>query len=164
MFPLDRQRLVPLAILGASVGALAIAYAAQFIYGLEPCVLCLYQRVPYAVTGLMATAALLSPVRGLRVSAVLLSGLAFAMGAAIAVHHVGVEQHWWASAAACGGRLADAQTPAQLLADLARAPVKPCDAVDWSLFGVSMAGYNVVASSVLTLFAFAGAYSMRKRT
>lgn len=155
-----RQTLIPLAILGACVGALALAYLAQYGYGLEPCPLCLYQRVPYAVGCLMAAAAILSPVIGLRVAAVAISGLAFAVGMAIAVHHVGVEQHWWASAAACGGQLTMPETPAQLLAELSRPPVKACDEPAWTLFGVSMAGYNVIASGALALFAFLGAWTM----
>lgn len=158
-----RQTLIPLAILGACVGALALAYVAQYVYGLEPCLLCLYQRVPYAVGGLTATVAVLSSARGLRVAAVAVAGLAFAAGAAIAVHHVGVERHWWASAAACGGLLAMPETPAQLLAELSRPPVQACDAPAWTLFGVSMAGYNIVASGALALFAFLGAWTMRKK-
>lgn len=158
-----RQTLIPLAILGACVGALALAYLAQYVYGLEPCPLCLYQRVPYAVGGLMATAAVLSSVRGLRVAAVAIAGLAFAVGAAIAVHHVGVEQHWWASAAGCGGQLALPESPAELLAELSRPPAKACDQPAWTLFGVSMAGYNIVASGALASFAFLGAWTMREK-
>ena len=43
----DWQRLVPLAILGASVSALAVAHTAEVVFSLEACNLCLYQRVPY---------------------------------------------------------------------------------------------------------------------
>ena len=54
----DWPRLIPLAILAASAGALAVAYIAEFVFGLEPCILCLYQRVPYAATGILAILAL----------------------------------------------------------------------------------------------------------
>jgi disulfide bond formation protein DsbB len=37
------------------------------------------------------------------------------------------------------------------------APVVRCDQVPWSLFGISMAGYNVVLSLALAAFAFAAA-------
>jgi len=53
---LDLARWAPLVILAASVGALGLAYVAEGVYGIEPCQLCLWQRVPYAVAGLLAVA------------------------------------------------------------------------------------------------------------
>ena len=47
----DWQRLVPLAILGASVSALAVAHTAEVVFSLEACNLCLYQRIPYLLAG-----------------------------------------------------------------------------------------------------------------
>ena len=64
---MDWPRLVPFAILTASIGALIIAYTAELAFGIEPCILCLYQRIPYALAGALAVAALLAPsgLRGL---------------------------------------------------------------------------------------------------
>ena len=45
---------IPLAILAVSIGSLAMAFAAQYLFGLDPCILCLYQRIPYAVTVVLA--------------------------------------------------------------------------------------------------------------
>ena len=58
---MDWPRLVPFAILAASIGALIIAYTAELAFGIEPCILCLYQRIPYALAGALAVAALLAP-------------------------------------------------------------------------------------------------------
>lgn len=159
---LNWPRLVPLAIMAASVGALGTAYVAEYAFGLEPCPLCLYQRVPYGVTLALGLAALVVPWGAIRAAAVALAGAAFLIGAAIAVHHVGVERHWWASVAACGGALPPDMTVAELRAALAGPPAKPCDAVDWTLFGVSMAGYNAVVSIFLAGAALAGAWRIRK--
>ena len=46
---LDRSGTAPLVILAASAGALASAFVAQYVFGLEPCVLCIYQRWPFAI-------------------------------------------------------------------------------------------------------------------
>ena len=81
----------PIALVGLS--ALAAAYTAQYGFGLEPCILCLYQRVPYAVAlglGLLGLVAL-RPA-GLQPLLVLIAGLGFLAGAGIAGYHVGVEQ------------------------------------------------------------------------
>jgi disulfide bond formation protein DsbB len=159
---LDLSRLVPFGIFAASAAALISAYTAQYVFDLEPCILCLYQRVPYAVAGVLGLAAMFAPA--FRFWAVGVAGVAFLIGGGIAFYHVGVEQHWWVSAAACGG--SGASGPAtvgelrQLL--LNAAPVKACDQVDWTLFGFSMATYNVVMSLALAIASFWGAGRIRR--
>lgn len=155
-------RLSPAIILLACLAALAGALTAQFGFGLRPCVLCLYQRVPYVVAALLAALALLPAVPAkARWVLVALCALAFAVNAGIAVFHVGVEQHWWAGTAACtgGGRLP--ANPQEMMAMLAGPPPARCDQIPWALFGISMAGYNLPAS--LALAGFAGWAARRLR-
>ncbi len=159
----DWPRLIPMAILAASVGALAAAYIAEFVFGLEPCILCLYQRVPYAAAGILAILALgLPPRSGVRTASVALCGAVFLAGAGVAVYHVGVEQHWWTGTAACAGALPAEMTVEALTAQLAAKPPKPCDQVDWTLFGISFAGYNLMASLALAAFSLAAAQRLMK--
>ena len=143
---------------------LIIAYSAQHVFGLEPCVLCLYQRVPYVATAMLATLGVGLAGEG-RISGVVvgLCGVVFLTGAWLAFYHVGVEQHWWGSIAACGGGTSTELTLEQLKAGLATKPPKPCDQVDWTLFGVSLAGYNALASLGLALFSLAGARTLLRR-
>ena len=155
-------RLVPLLILGASLGALATAYVAQYGFGLEPCVLCLTQRIPYAVTAVLALIALAVRSSSARVWIVGLSGGLFLIGAGLAFYHVGVEQHWWASVASCAGKLPLDLSAADLKSGLAMKPPKPCDVVDWSLFGISIAGYNAIFSLALGLGTVAAAWQMTR--
>ncbi len=153
------DRLMPLAIMAASLGALGTAYTAEIAFGLEPCRLCLYQRVPYAGAGILAILMFGLPRRYLA-AAVALTAAVFLAGAGIAFHHVGVEQHWWESVAACGGAPALPATTDELLASLT--PEPPCDEPAWTLFGVSMAGYNMVASTALAVACVAGAAKLRR--
>ncbi|HJO73100.1 MAG TPA: disulfide bond formation protein B [Rhodospirillales bacterium] len=158
---LPNGRLIPLAILAASAGALGTAYVAEVVFGLEPCILCLYQRVPYAVTGVLAVLALSARPGTVQAATVGVCAVVFAAGAAVAFYHVGVEQHWWASAA-CGGELATDLSPADMIAQLSRPQPKTCDEVDWTLFGLSIATYNVFASLALAGAALAGARMLIK--
>ena len=158
---LPNGRMIPLAILAASLGALGTAYVAEIVFGLEPCILCLYQRVPYAVTGGLALLALSTRPGSVQAASVGICGVVFAAGAAIAFYHVGVEQNWWASAA-CGGELATGISLADMQALLSRPQPKACDAVDWTLFGLSMATYNAAASLALAGAALAGARMLIK--
>jgi len=151
---LSLRRYVPLALLVISIGALGNAYAAQFLFDLEPCILCLYQRVPYAVVGVLGVAGYVLRDSQYLGSITALAGAVLLIGAGIAFYHVGVEQHWWASAASCGGGAPDqAISMNQFQTMLQQKPEKACDEVDWTLFGLSMATYNVVVSLGLGLAA-----------
>ena len=153
---IDHPRVVPALIVAVSLGALAAALASQYWGDLQPCVLCIYQRYAYlgaAAFGLLGLIA--GPRTGARRAAVALAGLAFLTGAAIAAFHVGVEQQWWRGTAGCHAPAFDPNASiAELRKQLLETRFVPCDAVPWSLFGVSMAGYNVLASLGLALASF----------
>ena len=85
------------------------------------------------------------------------------IGAGIAVFHVGVEQQWWPGTAECGGIDGANLSLEQLKAQILAAPVVRCDEVAWSLFGISMAGYNILLSLGLALVAFAAACGVGRR-
>lgn len=138
----------PLWLMVASLGVLAMALAWQYVGGVEPCILCIYQRWPYVAVAALAAAGLALDRRPAARAAIIgLCGVALLIGAGIAGFHVGVEQHWWAGTDGCGvDPLAAGNSIDALRAQLLAEPVVPCDVVTWSLFGISMAGYNFVIS------------------
>jgi disulfide bond formation protein DsbB len=93
----------------------------------------------------------------------LVAGLAFLAGAGIAFYHVGVEQTWWAGPDSCSGGIATGGSIEDAVERLMAAPVVRCDAIAWSLFGISMAGYNVLLSLVLGLGALVSAGRMQEK-
>ena len=136
------RNILVLAAAGGSLALLLGAFAYQAA-GFAPCQLCLWQRYPHAaavVVGLIAVVSGRGWLGWLGMAAALTT-------AAIGVFHVGVEQHWWAGLASCtADALAGVSTGDLLSTDTdVGAPVR-CDAVAWSLFGISMAGYNVLWS------------------
>jgi disulfide bond formation protein DsbB len=151
---LTRSRIAAALLFAACALALATAYAAEYWGGLEPCPLCLYQRVPYAIAGVLAAAALIARPRRRMAMLLLLAAGAFLVNSGIAFYHVGVENHWWASAV-CADDAPAITSIEDLRRALSRPPPKPCDTVDWTLFGISMASYNMVVSAGLAAFAFA---------
>ena len=147
-------------ILLGSAAALAAAFYAQYVGGLEPCPLCVYQRYPYGLTIALGALALATVGRG-RWPAVFigLAGAVFAAGAGLAFYHTGVEQGWFEGLAACAG----AETPAtldELRAQLLGAAPPRCDQVPWSLFGISIAGYNVLYSAALAALSIGSAAAL----
>ncbi len=150
-------RALPLALAAAGGAALLVALYFQVVVGLPPCPLCIDQRYAHgAGIGFALLAALIGRGRGAAI-ALALAGLAFAAGTGIALFHVGVEHHWWEGLDSCVGTVATGQSLEDLTAALLAAPPVRCDAVLWSLFGVSMAGYNALLSAVLTTAALTGA-------
>jgi disulfide bond formation protein DsbB len=157
-FDLSAPRISALFLLAASAGSLLAAFFFQYVIGLQPCILCIWQRWPYAVvialTILALTAASHSPK--LRAALLALCGVALLFGGGVAVFHVGVEQHWWTGTPGCGVT-ATADSIEALRAQIMAAPVVRCDQVAWSLFGISMAGYNILISLALAAVAFVAA-------
>lgn len=137
--------------------ALSSVLISQYGFDLNPCILCLYERIPYVTAGLTALAMALLPTSPrLRRFGLLLIGLSFAANSALGLYHVGVEQHWWTNPGCTGGPLTSVS-----LADMQSALLKPvrpaCDDVQWSLFGITLAGYNLLLSLAMTaLTAVAG--------
>ena len=145
----------PLLITALSVTALGSAFASQYWGGLQPCHLCWLQRYPYMVTIVLGFLSLVLQRaepggKGWRIL-VALSGLAFAVGASIALYHAGVEYHWWKGPESCTSNLGNAADLDQLMHALLNTAVIRCDVPAWTLFGFSMAGYNFVASLGLML-------------
>jgi disulfide bond formation protein DsbB len=143
------------------VGVLSLgaAFASQYIGGLRPCVLCIYQRYPYGVVialGLLVLLAWRQPriAAGLTV----LAAIALFVDAGIAAFHVGVEQHWWQGTDECSNLIDPNLSIEDLKKALQEQPVVACDEVAWSLFGISMAGYNflyaIITGSISAILAF----------
>ena len=154
-------RLITVFILLVAFGSLSFALTVQYAFGLEPCILCLYQRVPFVVTGLLAILALrLDKNSSIAILIIIVSGLIYLIGGGIAFYHVGVEQHWWLSG--CSGSLDQDISLDQLRASLMQKPEKACDDVDWTLFGISMATYNFFFSGILGLATVAAGLQLSK--
>jgi disulfide bond formation protein DsbB len=150
-------RFSPLIIAQAGIGALFVAYYAEVVHQLEPCILCIYQRVPFALVIVFGLTGIFRPA--LLKWVLLFAGIVFLVGSGIAIYHVGVEHHWWASS--CTGGLVSKLSTTSLLQELQKKPIKPCDELEWALFGVSMAIYNVFYSLALSVFCFLGVNKLR---
>lgn len=146
----------PALLASGAVGALGAALVMQHGVGVQPCVLCVYQRWPYVIAGALALLTLVfGRRRSLRVGLLGLIGLVLLADTGIAVFHVGVEYHWWAGLSGCS--VVPAATVEDLRARLLEQPVVPCDEISWSLFGISLAGYNVLITLALAAFALLAA-------
>jgi disulfide bond formation protein DsbB len=148
-------------ILIISVLVLGAALLSQYWGGLDPCELCLLERWPWWAAIAIAAAAWLAGARlSLPIPAILLA-VVFLVSAGIALYHVGVEQHWFPGPSACTASDAAADSVDALRAQLIGKQPVMCDQIQWSLFGVSLAGWNFFASLALIVFCGMAARSRR---
>lgn len=137
-------------VLAAAVGSFALlmsAFSFQYIGGMAPCKLCLWQRWPHVAAILIGIVAL--SVQGRLLPA--MGALAALSTAAIGAYHSGVERGWWEGPTTCTSGPTTGLTPQQLLDQIMAAPLVRCDEVPWELFGLSMASWNMIASLFLGL-------------
>ena len=138
-------------VLAASAVVLGAALSSQYLGGLVPCELCILQRWPWAVAITISIVALfVAHDPSLRWVALVL-GLVFLVGTGFAFYHLGVEQHWFAGPSACTPSTAAPTTLEELRQRILNAQVVRCDAVQWSFYGVSLAGWNLLASLAMAV-------------
>jgi disulfide bond formation protein DsbB len=126
--------LLPLVLLGGALGS-------QYLGGLHPCEMCYWQRWPHGVAIVLAAGAFTGPATSSRPRMLtLLAALAIAVSGAIGVYHAGVEAGIFQGFTTCTA------TGPMSLDDLLKVPLVRCDQVQWSLFGISMAGWNAIIS------------------
>lgn len=150
-------------IAGASVSAFLLAGAIAFEKaGYLPCELCLDQREAHwtalavSVAGLVA--AFLFKARLAASAGVGALALVYALSAGLAFYHTGVEYGYWPGPASCSAPVEAITTITGLGEALGEKPSGPsCGEPAWRLFGVSMAGYNLLASAALFALAFTAA-------
>jgi disulfide bond formation protein DsbB len=144
-----------LLILLAVLATLAAVWILQGL-GYAPCELCLAERHAfYAATPLAALTAFLASqsFHGPARVGFALIALIFLGNAVFAFYHVGVEEHWWAGPTACTGSLSGPVDVKDLLKSLNSARVVRCDEVALRILGLSLAGWDVVASAALAIYA-----------
>jgi disulfide bond formation protein DsbB len=134
------------AVLAASAVVLGTALLSQYWGGLAPCELCLLQRWPWGAVIVISFIATMVGSRPALPWVALLLAAVFVASSGLAFYHVGVERHWFAGPTACTAPSTTADTVEQLRAQLLRQQPVRCDEPAWALWGVSLAGWNLLAS------------------
>lgn len=145
------------------VAVIASVFISQYGFGLQPCELCLYQRIPFYI-GLALSLGLVAIASRPRFAYVFLALLAlcFLASTALATFHLGVEYKWWPYNSGCTASIfGKGSSTADLLAALKAAPVIKCDDRVEFLFGMTMAFYNILTSAFLLLVTLGVAWCKR---
>lgn len=132
------------AMLGATTFAIALYF--QYVQGLAPCALCIWQRYGLAVGIAGAAIAAMTTGRAGKVAFGAIGALGFLFEAGAAVFHSGVERKLWEGLPTCSGSsISETFDPTALAAAASSGKAVPrCDEIVWDFIGLSMANWNVL--------------------
>lgn len=151
-----------LAIVSALMLIMAMIF--QYGYGLHPCIMCYWQRIPH---GIVVVLGIMSfwPALPAKLSRYVLAcaGISLLIGVLIAAWHSGVELKLLPGPSSCSGTIALDGSSAEVLEQLLKAPAIRCDEVSWSLLGLSMASWNGIMSLFMAIGAGVGIFANRPK-
>jgi disulfide bond formation protein DsbB len=150
-----RRRLVT-ALLGATC-FLMLGYALyeQYHTGLEPCPLCIFQRIAVVCLGVTMLLATAVPQgwRAVGNGSAVLIGLVGLAGMGVSARHLYIQSLPEGSVPACGASL-DYMLDVFPLTDVLRKVLTgsgECARIDWTLLGLSMPGWVLISVLLLTI-------------
>ena len=159
---LRRETAAALLAGGVSSVLLLGAFAFQYLGGLPPCEMCLWQRWPHGAAillGIGGGALALSgavPTKTARAFAWLAVAALLVTGA-LGIFHAGVEWKLWPGPSHCTGV---GYVPGR--DDFGPLNIVRCDEALWRLLGVSLAGYNAIFSLAIAAMSTALLWTKRK--
>lgn len=164
---MNQTRLLPLLGGVAALSALGFAYVMQYAFGLEPCPMCIFQRVAMLAAGIAFLLwAAIGPVGAGRWVMAALSTTAAGIGAFIAGRHVWLQSLPEDQIPACGPTLdylMDIMPAWEVIQTIMRGDGN-CAKIDASFLGLSIPAWTLVGFAALMLWAIMAALATRPTT
>jgi disulfide bond formation protein DsbB len=129
--------------------------------GYPPCPLCLDQREAFYIS--VPLAALLwlgsrhGAARKVLVAGFVVVAAVMLWNTGLSAFHAGIEWKFWPGPQDCSGPINGLGSAADMLKRLQNIRIVRCDEAAWRLFGLSLAGYDVLVSLFLAVIAAWGA-------
>jgi disulfide bond formation protein DsbB len=158
-----KDAVVAAAVIVVLVGGLTIGgfFFFQYVLGYPPCPLCLDQRMAFYAGVPLAALLWLGAGHGAARKVLFLGFLAIAAvmlwNTGLSAFHAGVEWKFWPGPVDCSGPINGFGTAANMMKQLQSIRIVRCDEAAWRLFGISLAGYDVLVSLFLVFVAACGA-------
>jgi len=123
----------------------------QYFKNLPPCDLCITQRWFHVLILLYSlTIYIIIKIKNLPLTLVLLGLVVVWLFSGLAgMYHFGIELKLWNGPEACSSNLTFSKDLLNYL--LNKSPIK-CDEIIFSILGISLAGWNAIISSIISLF------------
>ena len=135
-------------ILFYSLLAILFALYTEYILGFKPCKLCLYQRIPYVVAIFISFIGY-NYFKNDKILIIIV--IIFIISALISGYHYGVENGIFEEFSGCTNDSLEIVDKSELLKSL-KDNVVSCKDVNFKLFGISLAGINLLFSLLITIY------------
>lgn len=130
-----------LAMLLICCGSLGLAYFTEYVLGYEPCILCLYQRVPYFLIFAISCAGLRPGSTPQLLLNLTIVCILFSLG--VSGYHAGVEREFWAPSEFCVSHIdydtLSLETLSESIYDM---PIATCSKPPFTVMYLSMTEWN----------------------
>ena len=137
----------------------------EYVLRYPPCPLCLDQRMAFYAAVPLAALMWLGSVYGAKRKVLFLGFLAIALimlwNTGLSAFHAGVEWKFWPGPQDCSGPINNFGAGGSVLKQLQSIHIVRCDQAAWRMFGLSLAGYDVLVSLFLVVVAAFGAKTAR---
>ena len=125
------------------------AFVIEYELGLQPCKLCLYERIPYFLSILLIVKIFF--ISGYEKITLLILPLVFIISSILAFYHFGIEQGFFKESLVCtSGNLSETLTKEEILKQLSQNTIS-CKDVNFRIFGFSLAAINTIFSISLSV-------------
>lgn len=121
------------------------AFFMQIFFGLQPCDLCVWQRIPHLA---VMFGAVLVPLKFVRFT-LIMQAMAYFINAALALYHTGIERLWWKGIGECVSPEINQLSINDLYQKLMMTNIVKCNEISFSLFGLSLTNYNLIVCTLL---------------
>ena len=135
-------------ILFYSLLAILFALYTEYILGFKPCKLCLYQRIPYVVAIFISFIGY-NYFKNDKILIIIV--IIFIISALISGYHYGVENGIFEEFSGCTNDSLEIVDKSELLKSL-KDNVVSCKDVNFKLFGISLAGINLLFSLLIIIY------------
>ena len=150
--PSIKNKFILNALLIFSVFALITAYFIQYFLGHEPCNLCLIERVPYFAAVILTSLIFFLNKHEKLISLVV--GLFFVFGAVVSFYHFGIEQGFFNESLVCDLDVNKTAVSTKDLLQQLEKEVVSCKDVTFRLLGLSLATFNTIISTIISVIMF----------
>ena len=135
-------------ILFYSLVAIFFALYTEYILGFKPCKLCLYQRIPYVIAIFISFIGY-NYFKNDKILIFIV--IIFLISALISGYHYGIENSIFEEFSGCTNKSLEIVDKVELLKSL-NDNVLSCKDVNFKLFGISLAGINLLFSLLIVIY------------
>lgn len=132
-----------------SILALLFALFLQYVFGYEPCRLCMFQRYAYAILIMISMIGMFYYTNKVIHFLLLIS---FMTITSISFWHMGVELQWWAASLECSGMTENIGSLKEELKNINDKPIASCDQMSPKLLNVSLVQWSFIYGLVSFIF------------